>query len=222
MVSNAQKTPFAESLHRFGDIKVQDWQSRLPQSMPATVVSIMGALVKVSIDGNWTPFSIPQVLVPKFESAYGRAPTQIGDKGAIIGINYYIGGQSGQGGGTANLYPRANLTNAIWLPISQKSFGTVDPNAYTLQGSNGVVLRDTTNAASLTLTPTGIAMKIGGVTFTFNAAGITTSGLGTSMALSGAGLDIEGGTLTNNSVNVGSTHVHNGVMSGGSDTGPPM
>lgn len=221
MVSNAQKTPFAESLHRFGDIKSQDWLSRLPQSMPATVVEIVGALVKVSIDGNWTPFNIPQVLVPKFESAYGRAPTQAGDKGAIIGINYYIGGQSGLGGGSANLYPRANLTNAIWLPISQKSFGAVNPNAYTIQGMAGVVLQDTTNAASLTLTPTGIALKIGGTTFMFSATGLTTSGLGTGMALSGSGLDIEGGMLTNNNVNVGSTHVHSGVTSGGSDTGPP-
>lgn len=173
MSGNAQKTPFAESLHRFGDIKSQDWLSRLPQDMPATVVSLMGALVLVKIDGNWAPFSIPQILVPKAESAYAREPTQVGDKGVIIGINYYVGGQSGQGGGSANLNPRANLTNAVWLPISQKTFAVVDPNTYTLTGGpNGVLMQDALKICQVAVTSAGMTVSIGGVVmFSVTSAG---------------------------------------------------
>lgn len=174
MPSNAQKTPFAESLHRFGDIKSQDWLSRLPQDMPATVTGIVGALVQVSIDGNWSPFSIPQIIVPKSESAYAREPTKIGDKGIVRGVNFYVGGQSGQGGGTANLYPRANLTNAVWEPISQKSFATADPNQYTITGgSAGVLIQDATAMCKISITSAGMTVTIGGIVIlSVTAAGV--------------------------------------------------
>lgn len=206
MSSNAQKTPFARSLHAFGDDKVQDWLSRLPKSMPATVTAVSGALVTVSIDGNWAPFNIPKITVPKAESRWAREPTQVGDKGYVNGVDYYLGGQSGLGGGAANLYPRANLTNAVFQPLSQKGFPSVDQNAYTLSGPNGVVLQDENGLCVFKLTPTGITITIGSVTYTIDATALAAAG----------GADIKAGTVSL------LNHVHSGVTTGSGDTGGPV
>jgi hypothetical protein len=155
---NGQKTPFARSLHEFGDIKVQDWLSQLPWSAPATVTKVVGALVQVKLAINAPPFALPVLLVPQSSSNWAREPTQVGDLGRIVGTGYYLGGQSGLGGGTADLYPRANLTGAVWEPVSQQGFSTVDANAYVLQGPNGVVLMDSGKMTVVTITPTGVSI----------------------------------------------------------------
>lgn len=242
-MSNAQKTPFAKSLHEFGDVKSQDWLSRLPQSIPATVTALMGGLVKVKIDGTWAPFNIPEILVPQSMSAWAREPTQVGDKGFVVGINYYVGGQSGLGGGNANLYPRANLTNSVFQPISQKGFSTVDPNAYVLNGPNGVVLRDTGGACVLTLTPTGIVITIGANTVTIDASGVTISkdltiqgnetvdgNLTVNGTFNAPGIDSAGGiavpgevtAMAGSGSSVGlASHTTSGVTAGGGTSGAP-
>ena len=140
---NAQKTPFARALHQFGDAKSQDWLQRLPQRMPCTVTAVNGPLVTVSLDGNWAPYALPTLVIPKAESQWAREPVQIGDKGIAIVSDRYQGGQSGQGGGTADLYQRGNLTDLTFQPISNATWTPVDQNAYTITGANGVVLQDT-------------------------------------------------------------------------------
>jgi hypothetical protein len=213
MANNAQKTPLARSLHELGDIKSQDWLQRLPQRMPATVVAVDGPLITVSLSGNWGAFPIPTITIPKDESQWAREPTQVGDKGYINGIDYYIGGQSGQGGGNADLLPRANLTNATFQPISQKSLPVVDYNAYTISGPNGVVLEDKEKQCVFTLTPTGIAVTapeqivftVAGLTFTFNGQGLT---------LSSGDVIIGSITLT--------THLHKSVQPGNGESGEPV
>src|SRR5271170_2473790 len=149
---NAQKTPFASALHAFGDTKTQDWLGRLPQRMPATVVAINNAFLTVKIDGKWNPFTIPQITIPKTDSQWIRDATQVGDRGFIEVSDYYLGGQSGNAGGNADLFPRANLTNAVWVPISRKSYPTVNTNQVTITGPQGVVIQDQTMATTITVT----------------------------------------------------------------------
>jgi hypothetical protein len=140
MRGNAQKTPLQQSVHSLVDEKSQNWLSRLPQSMPATVKAVMGRLVQVTIAGDFKPFTLPTLIVPKAEPQWIATPTQVGDPGVILGINYYIGGQSGIGGGQADRYPRANLTNAVFLPITNKAWTTPDQNAVTLTAPHGALI----------------------------------------------------------------------------------
>lgn len=206
MSNNAQKTPFARQLHQFGDDKSQDWLQSLPQRMPVTVTAIVGNLVTVSFDGNWAPYTLPTITIPRAESQWGVSPIQVGDKGFTTVSDKYLGGQSGQGGGTADLYPRANLTDLAFSPVLNTSLAPGrDPNAFLFQGPNGVVLQDSGKMCVLTLTPTGIKIVIGGMTLTIDSSGLT----------------VTGGDIVNNGLTVGSVHVHGGILPGGDNTGPP-
>ncbi|MBD8554924.1 phage baseplate assembly protein [Rhizobium sp. CFBP 8762] len=52
---------------------------------------------------------------------------------------------------------------------------------------------------------TSLTLRVGGVTLTVSAAGI----------------DITGGKITHNGKDIGDTHVHSGILPGGSNTGTP-
>jgi len=204
---NALVTPLAFSLPAAVDQRAQNKTQIAPKDIAATVTKIAGEMVEVSVEAQGN-FTIPKITVPQGYSEWIRPPTQVGDKGHVISSDYYIGGQSNLGGGTANYYGRANLTPAVWHPVSQDKFKNNtnrDMNAVFLNGPNGVVMQDTKGQCVLTLTPTGIVIKIGGMTCTISAAGI----------------DVEGGDIVNNGLTVGSTHIHGGVAIGGAHTGPP-
>lgn len=154
--TNAQKRSQAGDLHEFGDKKSQDWLFRAPKSTPARVAAIVGNMVSVAVNMMTKPFTVPAITMPKAESPYFRSPTQSGDQGMIISCDYYLGGVSGLGGGTATLTPEANLSTGVFLPISRTSLPPmVDPNAAQCSGPNGVVLTDTAGDASLKISPGG-------------------------------------------------------------------
>lgn len=160
-LNNSQKTPFALALQAFGDVKTQDWLGRLPQRMPATVTAINGSFLTVKVEGKFDPFTIPTITVPKIDPQWIRTPTQVGDRGYLDVSDYYLGGQSGNAGGNADLFPRANLTNAVFVPISRKSYPTVNPNQLTLTGPQGIVLQDGTSATVVTITATEVLIVCG-------------------------------------------------------------
>ena len=157
MADNAQKLPLQQSLNRLAMKRDNDSQQVQPKVLPVSVVSVSGAFVTVKFEVQ-SGFTLPNVTVPKAESAYLRTPTQAGDQGYLVPSDFYIGGVSGQGGGTANAYPRANLTNGVFLPVSRKSFATVDANKTQVGGPNGSIVGTLDGTVNLNIDKTGNAV----------------------------------------------------------------
>lgn len=179
MADNAQKTPIGLSLNNFARAKAQTAIQKLGKSLPATVVKAMGSIVQVNFEVQ-SGFTLPNVTIPLIGCEYARPPIQFGCKGFVIAADAYLGGMSGLGGGIADLRTQFNLTALVFAPIGNTGWTTVDPNAYTIYGPNGVVLRTQDGTISLTLTPAGITI-VGNVTIqgTLTATGNITAGQGT-------------------------------------------
>lgn len=205
MADNSLTTPIAFHLPRAIDKRANDSQQNQPQALPCTVVKVTKEFVTVKIEAQ-SPFTFPEITIPQAMSAWIRQPTQVGDKGWAVPGQYYLGGQSGDAGGTANLVPRGNMTPLVFQHISQKSFNVRDLNAAYIAGPNGVVLEDASGACVFALTPSGIVITIGGNTITINAAG----------------LSVSQGTITNQGHDVGFAHEHTNVTPGAGLTGPPV
>lgn len=157
MSGNAQKVPIQESANRFAEKKVNDALQLAGKGLPCSVVSVSNSIVTVRFEVQ-SGFTLPNVTIPMFGGEYIRYPTQAGDKGVVIPFDARLSGVSGIGGGTASLSQPGNLTALVFLPISNTAWSSVDANALTLYGPNGVVLRDTESNSTLILTPSGIAM----------------------------------------------------------------
>jgi hypothetical protein len=68
---------------------------------------------------------------------------------------------SGLGGGIADLTPRPNLSNLAFVPLGNTAWSpTEDPNSVVVYGPNGVITRDTGKISTVTLTPSGIVVKL--------------------------------------------------------------
>lgn len=244
MADNSQTTPVSKALPEFARRKAADAIQQTGRSLPATVVKAKGSIVTVKFEVN-SVFTLPNVTIPLFGPEYIRYPIQPGDKGFVVAADAYLGGMSGLGGGTADLSQLANLAALVFFPIGNTSFFAVDPQAAVVYGPNGVVLRDTTNASNLTLTPQSIdavspqrmSQKVGAASITEVPGQITlavgTSSIiitATSIVITTAGHTISIGTAGANIGPVGTVidgrpflpHEHTGVQGGLSNTGPVL
>ena len=160
MATNAQKTPFGLSLNRFARSKALEAISQTGRSLPCQVVAVRGAIVTVNFQVTAAPgaaaVTIPNVTIPVIGTEYARPPIQVGCKGVALAADAYLGGMSGLGGGVATLTAPGNLTALVFAPIGNTGWSTVDANAYTIYGPNGVVMRDSGSASAVTLTPSQI------------------------------------------------------------------
>lgn len=229
---NAIKTPLFASLTALARQKAQDQAELAGRGWPCQVVSISGAIVTVKFLVN-TPFTIPQVEMPKAESPYHRDPTQIDDLGYAVPGDVYLGGVSGLGGGEADLSQRGNLAALVFHPIS--SFNSPPPNQTQAisQGPGGFLGRTMDGAVFINLTETAITLSIGNSTLVMAANQITLNS--PQIVLNGQltqGQGGEGGTatfqgpvtvieeLTANGIPL-STHLHSDA-GGIGDSGPPI
>lgn len=78
--------------------------------------------------------------------------------GIVLPADTYLGGTSGQGGGTADLTPPANLSALVFLPISHTEWESVDGQVLTLYGPEGVTIRDAGSKTTFLLTPESITI----------------------------------------------------------------
>lgn len=162
-MSTGQKNPFAVSLNRFAAKKVNDAFQIAGKALPCSVVSVEGAIVTVKFEIN-SSFTLPNVTVPMAGAEYIRYPIQPNDKGVVFPADARLSGVSGIGGGVADLSTPGNLTALVFVPISNMDWSTVDHQAVTIYGPNGVALRDTDNQVSITITPSGIVMEADQIT----------------------------------------------------------
>lgn len=120
------------------------------RALPCTVTAVMGSIVTVTFEttGIWT---LPPLTLPKAESQWLRAPTQIGDKGLTIPADTYLGGISGLGDGVADLTKQyGNMTTLVWVPVGAVAFIPMpDPNKPWVNGPAGAVMSDTAQTASV-------------------------------------------------------------------------
>ncbi|WP_342326470.1 hypothetical protein AAFA31_10730 [Klebsiella michiganensis] len=178
------KLNFASSMNRFTERKIENALQKSGKVLPASVVKQTGNMITVSFELRDIPYVLPQVTIPLFGPQYIRYPMQPGDKGIVIPADTYIGGVSGQGGGTADMTPPANLSALVFLPISNTEWQGVDGQVVTVYGPEGVTLRDSGSNTTFLLKPDSIAIStpdsftvtVGGTVFSLTAGRWSLSG----------------------------------------------
>ena len=244
-MSAEQKTPFAVSISNLIQTKLEENKQAFGFQLPCRVVAVNGAIVTVNFEiDTGGEFTFPPVTCPIAESTYVRLPVQVGDYGVCLAANARLGGVTGLGQGLAPLELPFNLGALVYVPIGNKNWSSVDPNAVNINAPNGAVIRDTNNNTTITLVPSGVTVVHGSTVMVIDNAGVTitgnltvhglitgdagfhiTGGTGATMQITGdinqTGNFANTGSLTNNGKNVGSTHTHSGVQPGTGNTGAP-
>lgn len=163
-----QKTPLSRTLPQFVSATAIDQIVASGQGYPGEVTAVAGSIVTVDflVANVNTPNGIQ---MPVASPEYVRWPIQVNDLGVAIPMSVYIGCVSGLGGKNTN-YPVGNLAALVWLPTGNVDFSAVDPNALTLYGPNGVVVRDSGSNSTMTLTPPHVIFQSAAVSTTGNFA----------------------------------------------------
>lgn len=204
MADNSQKTWYVTSQDSFADRKVDDGIQLLGKALPCHVTAVDKQFVTVAFDVQG-PYTLPAVKMPIQTSKYAWVPIQLGDHGVATPGDVYIGGASGQGGGTADFTTQSNLSTLWFTPISHTSFNTPNPNQYVVQGPEGALMQDTAGKSQINVGTAGIKLILTSGTVEVDGGNIT---------VMGHDVIAEGISLKN--------HVHSGVIAGGDDTGPPV
>lgn len=152
------KLNFGRNMNQFTERKIQDALEVSGKVLPVTVVKQSGNMITVSFSLTNIPYTLPQVTIPIFGPQYIRYPMQSGDRGIVIPADTYIGGVSGQGGGTADMTQPGNLSALVFLPISNTEWDIVDGDVLTLYGPEGVTIRDSGSNTTFFLTPDAITI----------------------------------------------------------------
>ena len=236
-----QKTPFAVSVSNYVQTKLEQNRQNFGWQLPCRVIAVDGAIVTVNFEiDTGGQYTFPPVTCPIAQSIYVRLPVQIGDLGMCISADARLGGVTGLGvkGALSPLGLPFNLGALVYVPLGATDWSAVDPDAVNINAPNGVVIRDTNNACTITLVPSGVTVVRGATQMVINDAGVTITGNllvhgtitgdngfnisgGTSGTMNVTGNIISTGTITNNGKAIGSTHTHGGVQTGSGTTGTP-
>lgn len=127
-------------------------------------------------------------------------PIKPGDKGWLLAADRDISiFQQGLKEDAPNTDRMHSFQDGLFMPDAM-TMGDVQP-----ADSDAVVIGTLDGSARISMLGDTITLTVGGV----------------SMAISAAGIAITGGTVTHNGKNIGSAHVHTGVVPGGGNTGAP-
>ena len=206
-MSDHLRVPLANSLPAYTQDQALQAIQLTGRALPCSVSAINKGTVTVNFEVNSAPFTLPPATMPIATWVYIQAPVQIGDKGYAAAADAYLGGMSGLGGGVADLTQRGNLSALVFVPLGNTAWARRDANAVEItgHGSSGLDVQDGTGATRLIVNSAGVTIIHGGETITIGGAGMT---------FSGGDLIFPHTTFL--------THVHSGVQSGSSDTGPPV
>lgn len=162
VANNTQKIPLTASIAAAGIRSSQNRFFRAGKCYPCTVAAVSGAIITVNFEMQSDIYNLPQVKMPLFGPEYIRYPIQVGDKGMAIPADAYLGEMTGLGIGRAGFNEMPNLSTLMFMPLGNKNWQSVDAQSVTLYGPNGVVLRDSRSNVTLTLTPSGVTINMGG------------------------------------------------------------
>lgn len=173
-MTGSTKKPIQQSLPAVMRGAINDGQQLQCQEWPCTVVSVDGAIVTVVFEVS-SEFTLPQVTCPVAESRYVRLPVQDGDKGFVTSASTRLGGVTGLGSGLAPLTTPGNLGGLVFVPLGNKAWTTIDPNAVVIQAPNGAKIL-TDNGASEIIVDTGqVKITQGDVTVEITGGVVTIS-----------------------------------------------
>ena len=200
MPDNPRKLWLQNSLNQIAIARATEVILSQGRALPCRVVAVNGSIVTVAFEVLSLGQTLPQVTIPKNESQWVRAATQIGDLGITEPCDTYLGGVSGLGGGTASLFQqRGNLSTLMFTPCGNTGFSaSPDANKTWINGPAGAILSTADQAASVTVAEGIVTIAAAGKTWTFSSAGLTMS----------SGI-------------VAETHIHGGVQTGSGTTGVP-
>ena len=205
-MDQSRKLPIFQNLVETARQQSQRTEHMSPRTMPASVVSVSGQIVTVKFEVK-SEFNLPQIQVPIFGSEYIRIPVQPGCKGILIPSDYYLGGISGLGAGTATLAKQGNLSNLSFFPIGNKNWSSVDKDTLTLYGVKGVEIMDKQGGNSLiSIKDDAISMTNGSSSVTVSSNGSEISHGSNSVKADSSGVTVTG-TLTINGMEF-TAHTH--------------
>lgn len=179
---------------------------RTGQALPCSVLEVnpdgLGySFVKVQFEVQGGPWTLPPLILPKAESQWLRAPTQVGDFGITVPADTYTGGISGYGGVADLTVDYGNMSTLLWVPVGSQNFSAMpDPNKPFLNGPAGAIVGDSGQAVYIDFDVESQTVTIyaGSLTWSFGPAGFTMS----------TGIVVE-------------THLHGEVQTGTAVSGPP-
>ena len=196
MSNNSFKSPIAPNLNKVADLRAGDAVQLEGQEYPCTVAAVVSSGV-VTVSFQVSGVQLPNATIPVVWSEFTRLPVYVGMKGVARAASTRLGGVSGLGSGLAPVGLVANLGALAFEPIGNTAWSAVDGNKHILIGGpNGLQVQDASGTSIGLFTSTGITLSSHGHTLTINSSGIMLDG------------------------KVFATHMHTGVQSGTSDTGP--
>lgn len=181
-------------------LRLSDLERRLAQSMRHGTVHEVNAAegwVRLNIgDGDDGP--LLSAKVPYSQVAGGlklHSPPTVGQQMTLLA-------------------PGGDPAQAVAMPLTWS-----ESNASPSAAGNEHVL--TFGSARIELRGSELVVKMGGFTLNISSSAATFSVGGVTHTISGGGVDTSGGTVKHDGKNVGSTHIHGGVLSGPANTDVP-
>ena len=171
-MTSSTKKPIQKSLPAALRAAVSDGQQIQGQEWPCTVVDVDGAIVTVTFEVS-SEFTLPQVTCPIAESRYVRLPVQEGDKGFVTAASTRLGGVTGLGSGLAPLSMPSNLGGLVFVPLGNKAWPTIDPNAVVIQAPNGAKILTDDGATEIIVDTSQVKITQGDVTVEITGGVVT-------------------------------------------------
>lgn len=172
MSSINTKKPLNTSLPRAMRERIQDGKFIAGQEWPCTVVSVDGAIVKISFNVA-SDFTLPQVICPIAESRYVRLPIKPGDQGLAVAATARLGGVTGLGAGLAPIASPSNLGGLVFLPLGNIEWNTIDPDAVVIQAPNGSKILTDDGASEIIVDTGQVKVTQGDVTVEITGGVVT-------------------------------------------------
>ena len=163
---NAQKTPFASSLHRGIEHRAKAQDATVPKAMPVTIKSINSnqTAVDLTYDTDPTTFTMPPTTVPLWINRYLRFPYAVGDKGYAVPGSLGVTPADKLGPAVSTFTKPSNLSTLVFHPIADTvNFPAMtDPNAAEMTAPNGHLFHDDALKSLLKVHPSGTSISSGG------------------------------------------------------------
>ncbi len=208
------KKPLQQSLPAALRNAISDGEQLRCQQWPCTVVDVDGAIVTVTFEVS-SEFTLPQVTCPIAESRYVRLPVQEGDQGFVTAANTRLGGVTGLGSGLAPLSTPANLGGLVFVPLGNKNWTTIDPDAVVIQAPNGSKILTDDGASEIIVDTDQIKVTQGDVTVEI-ASGIVTV-TADHVVVNAMDSTINGNLVVNGNASMTGTLFVEGSISSGAD-----
>jgi len=215
MSDNFQKLPLQQNLNAMATNRALAMIERMGQALPCQVTAVNGSIVTVTFEVQGGPWTLPPLTLPKAESQWLRAPTQVGDFGMTVPADTYLGGVSGYGGVADLTVDYGNLSTLVWVPVGSKAFSAPpDPNKAWINGIAGALLSDTAQTASAEVAENSVTITAAGNTLVLNSTGLTITIGSKSWSFGSSGFTDDAGIVLD-------SHIHGGVETGSGVSGPP-